>query len=124
MQDQNQSSADLPQINPKSRASASGQPDTDTSDKSQKKQEETLPAENQQISQGLPKPASGMPPVQVDAPKEAADSDLIEKEWVEKAKQIVERTRDNPYQQQEELSKMKAEYLKKRYNREINSPSE
>lgn len=47
------------------------------------------------------------------------DDDLIEKEWVEKAKQIVERTRDNPYQQSEELTGVRADYMKKRYNKSI-----
>jgi hypothetical protein len=47
------------------------------------------------------------------------DTDLIEKEWVTKAKEIVERTRDNPYKQSEELTVFKADYMKKRYNRAI-----
>jgi hypothetical protein len=47
------------------------------------------------------------------------DTDLIEKEWVNKAKQIVEQTKDNPYQQSEELTVFKADYMKKRYNRAI-----
>ena len=55
----------------------------------------------------------------VPIPAEAADIDLIEKEWVLKAKQIVEKTSEDPFTQQEELSKMKAEYLKKRYKRNI-----
>jgi hypothetical protein len=55
----------------------------------------------------------------VPLPEEAADLDLIEKEWVLKAKQIVEKTADDPFSQQEELSKMKAEYLKKRYKKDL-----
>jgi Txe/YoeB family toxin of Txe-Axe toxin-antitoxin module len=55
----------------------------------------------------------------VATPEEAADSDLIEKEWVIKAKQIVEHTAEDPFQQQQELSKMKADYMKKRYNKDI-----
>lgn len=55
----------------------------------------------------------------VPLPEEAADLDLIEKEWVLKAKQIVEQTSDDPFSQQEELSKMKAEYLKKRYKKDL-----
>ena len=47
----------------------------------------------------------------------ADDSDLIEKEWVNKAKQIVERTRDDPFQQSKELTVFKADYMKKRYNK-------
>jgi hypothetical protein len=47
------------------------------------------------------------------------DADLIEKEWVSKAKQIVEQTKDDPYKQSEELTVFKADYMKKRYNRTI-----
>jgi hypothetical protein len=55
-----------------------------------------------------------------DNPAQASDdSDLIEKEWVNKAKQIVEQTKDSPYQQSEELTVFKADYMKKRYNRAI-----
>lgn len=53
------------------------------------------------------------------APAVADDNDLIEKEWVLKAKQIVEKTRNNPHQQNKELSAFKADYMKKRYNKTI-----
>lgn len=70
-----------------------------------------------------PFPANGLTAPAVaptlNVPDEAADVDLIEKEWVEKAKQIVEHTIDDPYTQQEELGKIKAEYLKKRYNKDV-----
>jgi hypothetical protein len=52
-------------------------------------------------------------------PPEAEDSDLIEKEWVERAKQIVAHTRHDPHEQQKALSLMKADYMKKRYNRDV-----
>jgi hypothetical protein len=47
------------------------------------------------------------------------DDDLIEKEWVNKAKAIVERTRDDPYKQSEELTLVKADYMQKHYNKII-----
>jgi hypothetical protein len=47
------------------------------------------------------------------------DGDLIEKEWVNKAKQIVERTRNDPYKQSKELTVFKADYMKKRYDKTI-----
>ncbi len=47
------------------------------------------------------------------------DGDLIEKEWVNKAKAIVERNRDDPYKQTEEITVFKADYLKKRYDKTI-----
>jgi hypothetical protein len=52
-------------------------------------------------------------------PTTADDGDLIEKEWVNKAKAIVERTRDDPYRQSEELTVVKADYMKQRYNKTI-----
>lgn len=53
------------------------------------------------------------------APQIAEDTDLIEKEWVEKAKQIVERTRHDPRQQSNDMNLMKVDYLKKRYNKDV-----
>ncbi len=47
------------------------------------------------------------------------DGDLIEKEWVNKAKQIVERTRSDPHKQSEELTVVKADYMQKRYGKTI-----
>lgn len=71
-------------------------------------------------------PATPAPPVAAATPstqgnpaQASDDADLIEKEWVTKAKQIVEGTRDDPYKQSEELSVFKADYMKKRYNRTI-----
>lgn len=52
-------------------------------------------------------------------PDLAEDVDLIEKEWVEKAKAIVNHTKDDPRRQNTELNKMKADYIKKRYNKDI-----
>jgi hypothetical protein len=52
-------------------------------------------------------------------PEVAADSDLIEKEWVIKAKQIVHHTKDDPYEQSRQLTIFKAAYIKQRYNRTI-----
>ena len=54
----------------------------------------------------------------------AEDADLIEKTWVEKAKQIVLETRGDPYNQNKEINKVKADYIKKRYNKDIKLGSE
>lgn len=68
-------------------------------------------------------PASSQPPQQpvgsAGSPAIADDTDLIEKEWVLKAKEIVERTKHDPYQQNKEVERIKADYLKKRYNKEV-----
>jgi hypothetical protein len=57
--------------------------------------------------------------IPVGSPVIADDADLIEKEWVQKAKQIVAETKNDPHKQNEEISRFKADYLKKRYNKDI-----
>lgn len=53
------------------------------------------------------------------SPAIADDTDLIEKEWVIKAKEIVARTKHDPYQQNKEVEQVKADYLKKRFNKDV-----
>jgi hypothetical protein len=55
----------------------------------------------------------------VASPKIADDADLIEKEWVNRAKAIVARTIDNPQEQSKQMNRFKADYIKKRYNKDI-----
>lgn len=54
-----------------------------------------------------------------DSPITAADDDLIEKEWVDKAKQIISTTQGDPYQRDRKVSKLRVDYLSKRYGKEI-----
>lgn len=56
---------------------------------------------------------------QLDTPMIADDLDLIEKEWVKKAKDIVAMTIGDPYRQNQQISEMKVDYIKKRYNKDI-----
>lgn len=49
----------------------------------------------------------------------ADDADLIEKEWVERAKSVVSQTHDDPHRQKSEVSKVKADYIQKRFNKII-----
>lgn len=58
------------------------------------------------------------PPVD-DLPVLAGDDDLIEKEWVDKAKKIIAETRSDPYRREQEVSRLQADYLRKRYGKEI-----
>lgn len=57
-------------------------------------------------------------------PVSASDDDLIEKEWVEKAKRVVSETRNDPYAQDDAIGRLQADYLKKRYGKEIALPGE
>jgi len=63
--------------------------------------------------------AMGVQPVGTAMPTAASDADLIEKEWVEKAKAIVEKTRSDPHLQNREINRFKADYMKKRYDKDI-----
>lgn len=54
-----------------------------------------------------------------DTPLVANDDDLIEKEWVDKAKKIIVQTKDDPYRREQEVGKLQADYLRKRYGREL-----
>ena len=59
-----------------------------------------------------------------DNPLVAADEEVIEKEWVQKAKKVVEQTKGDPHAQEKEVSKLQADYIKKRYGKEIKLASE
>lgn len=52
-------------------------------------------------------------------PLVANDDDLIEKEWVEKAKKIINETKDDPYRREREVARLQADYLRKRYGKEL-----
>lgn len=49
----------------------------------------------------------------------SANPDRIEKQWIDKAKAIVNQSKDDPYKQKTEMSKIKAEYIKTRFNKAI-----
>ena len=54
----------------------------------------------------------------------ANDDDLIEKEWVDKAKKILSETKDDPYKREREISALQVEYIRRRYGREIGGSGE
>lgn len=57
-------------------------------------------------------------------PAVAADESLIEKEWVDKAKKIIEETKEDPYRRELEIGKLQRDYIRKRYGREIGEPGD
>jgi hypothetical protein len=58
-------------------------------------------------------------PAAVDSKASAQDSDRIEKEWVDKTKSIIVHTKDDPFTQKVQMSRIKAEYIQKRFNKTI-----
>lgn len=67
-----------------------------------------------------------LPPVAVptqqpvtDSPVVAGDEDVIEKEWVDKAKKIILETKDDPFGRTTRVNELQRDYLKKRYNKDL-----
>jgi hypothetical protein len=56
-------------------------------------------------------------PAATGSPLVAADEDLIEKEWVDKAKEIILHTRDDPHARTQKVNELQRDYLQKRYGR-------
>jgi hypothetical protein len=52
-------------------------------------------------------------------PLVASDDDLIEKEWVDRAKKIVADTKEDPYKREAAVNNLQKDYQKKRYGREL-----
>lgn len=66
------------------------------------------------------------PPVQStdDSPTVAGDEDVIEKEWVDKAKKIILETKDDPFGRSSRVNELQKDYLRKRYNKELGASGE
>jgi len=58
-------------------------------------------------------------PVATASPLVAADEDLIEKEWVDKAKEIIQHTKDDPHTRTQRVNELQRDYLQKRYGRVV-----
>ena len=54
-----------------------------------------------------------------DIPIIANDDDLIEKEWVERAKRIVSDTKGDPCKREGQVTELKVDYLQKRFGRKL-----
>lgn len=79
-------------------------------------------------AQALPLPQAPLPTIATSAVTStttngalsvASDADLIEKEWVVKAKEIINKTQSDPHEQSKEITIFKADYMKKRYNKTL-----
>lgn len=63
-------------------------------------------------------------PADDNTPMVAADDDLIEKEWVDKAKKVISETKNNPYRREQEVKKLQIDYVKKRYGKSIGASND
>ncbi len=71
------------------------------------------------VPQVVPAPSTRPVVQDDDLPTLANDDDLIEKEWVDKAKKIIAETKDDPYKREQEVNRLQVDYLKKRYGKEL-----
>lgn len=78
------------------------------------------------VASAVAAPVAPAPPPVMDpgisatsAPLVAADEDLIEKEWVDKAKEIIEATKDDPHARTDRVNALQREYLQKRYGKVV-----
>lgn len=129
-------------MNPESQVNFELPPQPPSPEQGQQGQEQSVeapPARPEQVGKQAPQPAlpaipddipaadkpviATPPDAAAPAPSDphaaAADSDHIEPIWVNKVKDTVARTREDPYIQSNEVSKIKADYNLKRFNKQI-----
>lgn len=83
------------------------------------------PAAQAPMQQPVPAPQQiQQPQAPMNAPMVAADEDLIEKEWVDKAKEIIKSTADDPYTRTAQVSELQRSYLQKRYGKTIGAEAD
>lgn len=131
-------SPELPSVSPPSngeKAASTQNPEiiTGVSVERQEAGNESAPKSGQAPTVPLPAIAVPAPPLPVtdddedstraplDTPTVAGDDELIEKEWVDRAKKVLAETKDDPYRRGQEVSRLQADYLMKRYGRELGS---
>lgn len=69
--------------------------------------------------QVAPQPTTPSNAISTANPTSASDGNLIEKEWIDKVKQVINSTADDPHAQQREVSRLMADYVLKRTGRKI-----
>ena len=57
-------------------------------------------------------------------PSSAADADVIEPEWVNKAEEVVRAHHGDPYEEEEAIEDLQQEYLKQRYGYTVGDPKQ
>jgi hypothetical protein len=108
-------------------------------EKRQEQGQEAVPAPQERVGQQAPPPApptvpddipvADTPVIAVPAKDDtvahpvgdgsAKDTDRIEPVWVNKAKEIIAKTHDDPYLQKDQMSKVKADYIARRFGKQI-----
>ena len=84
-------------------------------DQTQTQQAQAVTIATQQVT--TPAPIVADDQSSTTAPAVAADDDLIEKEWVDQARTIVAKTKDDPHEQAKLAAVLMRDYIKKRYGK-------
>ncbi len=71
-----------------------------------------------------PTVGSSAPSGAVATPAVAADQDVIEPEWVDKAEQVIDATQGDPYAEEAAIESLQVEYLQKRYGHAVKKPDD
>ncbi len=64
------------------------------------------------------------PSTPLPSPSVASDDDVIEKEWINMAKKVLSLTKGDPFQKGHQISKLQADYLEKRYGKQVKVPED
>lgn len=116
-------------------------PSPEQGEQGQEQAIEAPPARQEQVGKQAPKPAlpaipddihaadqpviavppAAAPAIPDDPHATAADTDNMEKVWRDKTDNVLARTQDDPHQRTVDMSKVKAEYNLKRFNKQIKS---
>lgn len=72
----------------------------------------------------VPEPVQSSTIVSSSNPMSASDDDVIEKEWVDRAKQIITQTKSDPYARERAISELQKDYLMKRYGKQLGSTTD
>ncbi len=71
----------------------------------------------------LPPTPTPVPPA-VTGPATADDVDVIEKEWVDQAEEIIKTKANDPHAEEDAVEDLQVDYLKKRYGKDLTNPEE
>lgn len=52
-------------------------------------------------------------------PAAAADQDVIEKEWVDRAQEVIDQTAGDPHAEEEAVEDLQIDYMQKRYGKSV-----
>jgi hypothetical protein len=69
-------------------------------------------------------PVAAIPPRPDTSGLAAADADVIEKEWVDKVKAIIKETSNDPYLKEQQVSRLQADYLERRFGVQVKLPQD